>query len=121
MRAACIQFQARAEKAQNLEDMAPLVAQAADLGADVILLPEKWNAWLDGPGLRDALDQLDAWERAEAQLQQARTELAKASDELHTLSRQGGGIRPPTFEVLQSTDRESKPKDRSLFGGQGQQ
>ena len=70
------------------------------------------------PGLRDAMDQLDAWERAEAQLQQARTELAKASDELHTLSRQGGGIRPPTFEVLQSTDRESKPKDRSLFGGQ---
>jgi chromosome segregation ATPase len=41
------------------------------------------------PGLRDAMDQLDAWERAEAQLQQARTEQAKASDELHTLSRQG--------------------------------
>ena len=71
------------------------------------------------PGLRDAMDQLDAWERAEAQLQQARTELAKASEELHTLSRQGGGIRPPTFEILQSTDRESKPAEGSLFGGGG--
>ena len=60
MRAACIQFQARAEKARNLEDMAPLVARAADLGADVVLLPEKWNAWLDGPGLRDQAERLDA-------------------------------------------------------------
>ncbi|HXD69845.1 MAG TPA: nitrilase-related carbon-nitrogen hydrolase, partial [Gaiellales bacterium] len=60
MRAACIQFQARAEKARNIEDMAPLVAQAADLGADVVLLPEKWNAWLDGPGLRDQAERLEA-------------------------------------------------------------
>ncbi len=60
MRAACIQFQARAEKTRNLEDMAPLVAKAAGLGADVILLPEKWNAWLDGPGLRDQAERLDA-------------------------------------------------------------
>jgi deaminated glutathione amidase len=60
VRAACIQFQARAEKARNLEDMAPLVAKAAGLGADVILLPEKWNAWLDGPGLRDQAERLDA-------------------------------------------------------------
>jgi len=60
VRAACIQFQARAEKARNLEDMAPLVARAAELGADVVLLPEKWNAWLDGPGLRDQAERLDA-------------------------------------------------------------
>jgi deaminated glutathione amidase len=60
VRAACIQFQARAEKARNLEDMAPLVAKAAGLGADVILLPEKWNAWLDGPGLRDQAERFDA-------------------------------------------------------------
>ena len=66
MRAACIQFQARAEKAQNIEDMAPLVAHAADLGADVILLPEKWNAWLDGPGLREQAERLDAGPTVEA-------------------------------------------------------
>jgi predicted amidohydrolase len=72
VRAACIQFQARAEKAQNLEDMAPLVAQAADLGADVILLPEKWNAWLDGPGLRDQAERLDAGPTVEAMSDWAR-------------------------------------------------
>ena len=66
MRAACIQFQARAEKARNLEDMAPLVAQAAQLGADVVLLPEKWNAWLDGPGLRDQAERLDGGETVDA-------------------------------------------------------
>ncbi|HEY2868092.1 MAG TPA: carbon-nitrogen hydrolase family protein, partial [Gaiellales bacterium] len=73
MRAACIQFQARAEKARNLEDMAPLVAQAADLGADVVLLPEKWNAWLDGPGLRDQAERLDAGPTVEVMSDWART------------------------------------------------
>ena len=73
MRAACIQFQARAEKARNLADMAPLVAQAADLGADVILLPEKWNAWLDGPGLRDQAERLDAGPTVEVMSDWART------------------------------------------------
>ena len=73
MRAACIQFQARAEKARNLADMAPLVAQAADLGADVILLPEKWNAWLDGPGLRDKAERLDAGPTVEVMSDWART------------------------------------------------
>jgi deaminated glutathione amidase len=72
VRAACIQFQARAEKAQNLEDMAPLVAKAAELGADVILLPEKWNAWLDGPGLRDLAERLDAGPTVEIMSEWAR-------------------------------------------------
>ena len=44
MRAACIQFAARPEKSDSIRDMAPLVADAASRGADVILLPEKWNA-----------------------------------------------------------------------------
>ncbi len=73
LRAACIQFQARPEKAQNIEDMAPLVAKAADLGADVVLLPEKWNAWLDGPGLRDQAERLDHGPTVEAMSDWART------------------------------------------------
>jgi predicted amidohydrolase len=72
VRAACIQFQARAEKARNLEDMSPLVARAAELGADVILLPEKWNAWLDGPGLRDQAERLDAGPTVEMMSEWAR-------------------------------------------------
>ena len=72
MRAACIQFQARPEKADNLAAMAPLVAKAAGLGADVVLLPEKWNAWLDGPELRGQAERLDHGPTVEAMSQWAR-------------------------------------------------
>jgi len=34
----------RADKAANLEKAERLVAQAAATGADVVVLPEKWNA-----------------------------------------------------------------------------
>jgi deaminated glutathione amidase len=73
LRAACVQFAARAEKADNLRDMAPLVAEAAARGADVVLLPEKWNAWLDGPGLRALAERLDGGETVELMAEWART------------------------------------------------
>jgi len=66
VRAACIQFAARADKRDNLREMAPLVARAADLGADVVLLPEKWNAWVDGPGLRPLAERIDSGETVAA-------------------------------------------------------
>ena len=46
--AACVQFSASRDKAENIERMAPLVAEAADRGATLVLLPEKWNAIADG-------------------------------------------------------------------------
>jgi deaminated glutathione amidase len=73
IRAACVQFAARPHKADNIAAMAPLVADAAARGADIVLLPEKWNAWLDGPGLRalaespdggDTIDAMAEWARA---------------------------------------------------------
>jgi predicted amidohydrolase len=73
LRAACVQFQARPDKAENLADMAPLVARAAEHGADLVLLPEKWNAWLDGPGLRAQAERLDAGPTVEAMSDWART------------------------------------------------
>jgi predicted amidohydrolase len=73
LRAACVQFQARPDKAENLADMAPLVARAAEHGADLVLLPEKWNAWLDGPGLRAQAERLDAGATVEAMSDWART------------------------------------------------
>jgi predicted amidohydrolase len=44
IRVACVQMTSRADKAANLESAERLVAQAAATGADVIVLPEKWNA-----------------------------------------------------------------------------
>ena len=73
LRAACVQFRARPDKADNLADMAPLVAEAAGRGADLVLLPEKWNAWLDGPGLRAQAERLDEGPTVEAMAGWART------------------------------------------------
>src|SRR5207248_4594346 len=44
IRVACVQLTSRADKAENLEKTERLVAQAGASGADVVLLPEKWNA-----------------------------------------------------------------------------
>jgi deaminated glutathione amidase len=66
IRAACVQFSARAEKSENIALMAPLVAEAAGRGADVVLLPEKWNAWMDGPRLRPLAERLDGGETIDA-------------------------------------------------------
>ena len=44
IRIACVQMTSRADKSANLQKAERLVAQAAATGADVVVLPEKWNA-----------------------------------------------------------------------------
>jgi predicted amidohydrolase len=44
LRVACVQLNAGPDKAANLEKAEKLVARAAATGADLVLLPEKWNA-----------------------------------------------------------------------------
>src|SRR5918911_3825813 len=71
--AACVQFRASRDKAENIERMEPLVAEAAERGARVVLLPEKWNAIADGRELLayaesledggDTIDALAGWAR----------------------------------------------------------
>jgi len=43
IRVACVQMTSRVDKAANLERAEALVARAASTGADVVVLPEKWN------------------------------------------------------------------------------
>src|SRR5947199_6753558 len=43
IRVACVQMTSRTDKAANLETAERLVAQAASTGADVVVLPEKWD------------------------------------------------------------------------------
>ncbi|HEV7134696.1 MAG TPA: carbon-nitrogen hydrolase family protein [Gaiellaceae bacterium] len=43
IRVACVQMTSRQDKAANLERAAALVARAASTGADIVVLPEKWN------------------------------------------------------------------------------
>ena len=56
----------RADKAANLETAERLVAQAAATGADVIVLPEKWNAIGHADVYRAAAEPLEGGESAVA-------------------------------------------------------
>jgi deaminated glutathione amidase len=66
IRVACVQLTSRADKAENLEKTERLVAKAAASGADVVLLPEKWNAIGGLETLQDAAESIDGGESVEA-------------------------------------------------------
>ena len=57
--AACVQFKASRDKSENIARMAPLVAEAAERGAQLVLLPEKWNAIADGAALLGYAESLE--------------------------------------------------------------
>ena len=66
IRVACVQLTSRADKAANLEKTERLVAKAAASGADVVLLPEKWNAIGGVDTLQEAAETLEGGESVEA-------------------------------------------------------
>jgi predicted amidohydrolase len=59
IRVACVQMTSRADRAANLEKADRLVARAAATGADVVVLPEKWDAIGDHDELHAAATPLD--------------------------------------------------------------
>jgi deaminated glutathione amidase len=65
LRVACVQMTSGPEKAPNLEKAEKLVARAAATGADVVVLPEKWNAIGDGDVLYAAAEPLEGGETVE--------------------------------------------------------
>ena len=73
LRVACIQLTSRADKAANLEKAEPLVAKAAATGADLVVLPEKWNAIGDPEALHEAAETLESGESVEAMARWARS------------------------------------------------
>ena len=66
IRVACVQLTSKADKAANLEKTERLVAKAAASGADVVLLPEKWNAIGGVETLREAAETIESGESVEA-------------------------------------------------------
>ena len=54
-----MQMSSRADKAANLERAEVLVARAAATGADIVVLPEKWNAIGNAETLHDAAEPLE--------------------------------------------------------------
>jgi predicted amidohydrolase len=66
LRVACVQMTSGPEKAANLEKGERLVGRAASTGADVVVLPEKWNAIGEADALRVAAEPLEGGETVEA-------------------------------------------------------
>ena len=66
LRVACVQLNSGTIKADNLEKAERLVARAAATGADLVLLPEKWNAIGSADTLRANAEQLEGGETVEA-------------------------------------------------------
>jgi predicted amidohydrolase len=66
IRLACVQLTSGTDKDANLEKAERLVAQAAATGADVVALPEKWNAIGDSEALHGAAEAVDGGESVEA-------------------------------------------------------
>src|SRR6059058_1787057 len=58
IRVACVQMTSRTDKAANLERAERLVAQAAATGADIVVLPEKWNGVGDAAFYHDTAEPL---------------------------------------------------------------
>jgi predicted amidohydrolase len=73
LRVACVQINSSTSKAENLERMEPLVARAAATGADLVLLPEKWNGLGSHEVLLDVAEPLDGGETVDAMSGWART------------------------------------------------
>jgi len=59
LRVACVQLTAGADKAGNLEKAEKLVARAVSLGAELVVLPEKWNLVGDAEALHDGAETLE--------------------------------------------------------------
>jgi predicted amidohydrolase len=66
IRVACVQLTSGTDKAANLETAERLVAEAAATGADLVALPEKWNAIGDPDVLHGAAEVLEDGESIEA-------------------------------------------------------
>src|SRR5215210_1589308 len=104
LRVACVQLTSRSDKAANLEKAERLVAQAAATGADVVVLPEKWNAIGSAEVLHGAAEALEGGESVEAMADWART---------HGLTLVGGSI------TERREGREKLSNTSIVFGSDG--
>jgi predicted amidohydrolase len=73
LRLSCVQLTSRQDKAANLETAERLVARAAADGAEIVVLPEKWNGIGNAEVLHGLAEPLEAGESVEAMARWSRT------------------------------------------------
>jgi predicted amidohydrolase len=73
IRVACVQMTSRQDKDANLDRARALVARAASTGADVVVLPEKWNLIGSADDYRAAAEPLEGGPSTQAMSEWART------------------------------------------------
>lgn len=73
IRVACVQLTSRNVKADNIEKAGALVARAASLGADLVVLPEKWNTIGSVDDLHASAESIEGGESVDAMAGWART------------------------------------------------
>src|SRR3954468_14912140 len=105
LRVACVQMTSGPDKAANLETAERLVARAAATGADLIALPEKWNAIGTTEQLHAAAEPLEGGESVEAMAGWARR---------HGITLVGGSISE------QREGREKLSNTSLAFGPDGE-
>jgi predicted amidohydrolase len=105
LRVACVQMTSGPDKAANLEKGEQLVARAAATGADLVVLPEKWNAIGDGDVLYAAAEPLEGGETVELMAGWARS---------HGITLVGGSI------AEQREGRERLGNTSIAFGPDGE-
>jgi deaminated glutathione amidase len=105
IRVACVQMTSRADKAANLETAERLVAQAAATGADLVVLPEKWNGIGDAGFYHASAEPLDGGESVAAMATWART---------HGITLVGGSI------VELREGREKRSNTSLVFDSDGE-
>lgn len=72
LRVACVQLKASGSKAETIERAGILIARAASAGADLVLLPEKWNGIGPAEVLREVAETVEEGETVAAMRSWAR-------------------------------------------------
>jgi predicted amidohydrolase len=105
LRVACVQLNATESKADNIERAERLVAKAAATGADLVLLPEKWNGFGRPDFVRSIAESLDDGETFAAMSDWARA---------HGITLVGGSI------VERRDGREKLSNTCAVFDPEGE-
>jgi deaminated glutathione amidase len=105
LRVACVQLNAARSKADNIERAERLVASAASTGADLVLLPEKWNGFGPPDLMRSIAETFDDGETVRAMSGWARA---------HGVTLVGGSI------VERREDREKLSNTSIVFDPEGE-